>query len=75
MIGYVNYLIAAIGIAALWCSGGRTTSRRAGFVLQIVNQVIWVVYGALTGQWGFVGGAVVFGTVAAVNLWRLRGVA
>jgi hypothetical protein len=72
MIAYINYLIAAIGIAALWCSGGQTRSRRAGFVLQIVNQAIWIVYGTATAQYGFVAGAVVFGTVAVLNLWRLR---
>ena len=72
MIASINYLIAAIGIAALWCSGGQLRSRRLGFVLQIVNQAIWIVYGSLTAQWGFVVGAVVFGTVAILNLWRLR---
>ena len=72
MIAYINYLIAAIGVVALWCSGGQIRSRRAGFVLQLVNQLIWIGYGLATAQYGFVGGAVVFGVVALLNLRRLR---
>jgi hypothetical protein len=68
----MSYLIAGIGIAALWLLGGGRKARAWGFALNLANQIIWVVYALATGQHGFIVGAVVFGAVAARNLWRLR---
>jgi hypothetical protein len=67
-----SYLIAGIGIVAFWLLGGGRKARAVGFVLNLLNQVIWVVYALATDQPGFIIGAVVFGAVTVRNLYRLR---
>lgn len=66
----MSYLIAGIGILAMWCSGYDDGRRMAGFVLSLTNQVIWVAYALATAQYGFIIGAVVFGAVCVRNIKR-----
>jgi hypothetical protein len=72
MTPYASWLLLALGLAALWLTGGGPRARAAGFVLVICNQCVWLVYGIATGQHGFVVGAVFYSAAAGRNLWRLR---
>lgn len=69
---YANWVLLGLGLAALWLIGGGPRARACGFILVILNQVIWAVYGVATRQWGFVLGAVFYSAAAGRNLWRLR---
>lgn len=72
MTGYASWILLAMGLAALWLTGGRPKQRAAGFILVICNQCVWFVYGMATSQWGFVVGAVFYSAAAVRNLRRLR---
>lgn len=68
----MSYLIAILGIASMWLCGEEGGRRAAGFVLGIGVQLIWIGYAIATAQYGFVIGAVVYGSVCVRNLVKLR---
>lgn len=68
----MSWIIAAIGIVAWRLTVYEGRRKQAAYVLGIVNQVIWIVYALVTAQYGFALGALVFGTVCAINLWQTK---
>jgi hypothetical protein len=48
-----------------------TLERRIhGFAVGIVAQIAWVTYAVVTGQWGFIGSATLFGAINALGVHR-----
>lgn len=64
-----SYLIAAIGITAMWLAGMEKT-RRLGWELALLQQGVWMWYALTTEQYGFILGAAAATLVFARNLWR-----
>lgn len=58
-------VIMLIGVAAAWLMRRHL---RWAWRLLLLNQGIWLVYGSLTAQWGFVIGAVLYGSGILNNL-------
>lgn len=58
-LGLISVLLAGMKLAVAWVVG-------------IANEVLWIVYGATTGQWAFCLSAVAYGVVYARNLRRWR---
>ena len=51
----------ALAAASLLGSELIARRHRAGWLVQLAGQIAWMAYGTLTGQWGFVAAACVFG--------------
>lgn len=68
----MSFVIATIGITAMFLAGYDGRRRAAGWALGLLNQVIWIGYALATQQYGFIIGAVVYGAVMVRNLWRMR---
>jgi hypothetical protein len=49
---------------------GRARTRRAAWVLGVLNQLPWLTYAVLTRAWGFVPGSLLYGSVYVRNLLR-----
>lgn len=62
-----SVLLAAIGIVGLVLAGYK---RPSGWLVGIAAQVLWIVYAAVSGQWGFYLSAVAYGVVYGLNYWR-----
>jgi len=56
--------------ASIMFLAGRARTRRAAWILGIVNQVPWITYAIVAGAWGFIPGSLLYGTVYARNLTR-----
>lgn len=61
--------LAAIGITGLWLAGSQ---RRLGWALGLSAQLLWIVYGITTAQYGFIASALAYGFVYARNWHRAR---
>lgn len=59
--------LAAIGILGIWLAGQK---RALGWAVGVAAQLLWVAYAVVTGQWGFILSAVVYGAVYGLNWWR-----
>jgi hypothetical protein len=61
-----SYVLAAIGITGLWLAGRRM---RAGWMVGLIAQGLWIAYGIVTRQWGFLITALAYGYVYLRN-WK-----
>ena len=59
-----SYTLAGLGVISLYLTGKKL---KIGWVVGIVNSVLWIAYGLITEQYGFIASAVVFITVQARN--------
>jgi nicotinamide riboside transporter PnuC len=59
-----SYTLAGLGVISLYLTGKKL---KIGWVVGIVNSGLWIAYGLITEQYGFIASAVVFITVQARN--------
>lgn len=59
--------LTVIGVTGLFLV---THKLRAGFVVGLAVQVLWIVYAVVTGQWGFIGSALAYGAVNVLGWCR-----
>lgn len=65
-----SWVAAAVSIVGLWVAG---LNPRAGWVYGIGAQVVWVLYGLATDQYGMIALSVAFVAIYSRNLYRWRG--
>ena len=63
------YILSVIGVTALVMVGRHMWQ---GWVLAFCNECLWVGFALATRQYGFILGAVVYGTVNTYNAVRWR---
>jgi hypothetical protein len=63
------YILSIVGVSALWLIGRR---RWYGWLLAWCNECIWVAFAVATQQYGFILGAIVYGTINMANaiVWK-----
>lgn len=64
-----SWLLAGIGVTGLWLAG---CHHAGGWVVGLFAQVLWVIYGWVTKQYGFIASAGVYGTVYWYNYVKWR---
>ena len=64
-----SWFLAIMSAAGLLVAGDR---RRSGWLMCTAVQPFWVVYAITSRQWGFIGGAALFGFVNIRNWLRWR---
>ena len=64
-----SYVLTAVGVLGLLLAGSR---KRVGWALGLAAQPLWAVYAVMTGQWGFILSAVVYGGVYLRNWLKWR---
>jgi nicotinamide riboside transporter PnuC len=63
------YILSIIGVTALILIGKR---KQLGWALAFTNECLWLLFAIATKQYGFIIGALVYGSVNAYNysIWR-----
>lgn len=69
MSPYWSYALTALGVTGLFLAGSR---KRVGWALGLAAQPLWLVYAVVTGQWGFILSAFVYGGVYLRNWLKWR---
>lgn len=64
-----SYLLAAVGILGIWLAGRKNLW---GWAVGAGAQVLWIAYGLVTRQYGFILSAVAYGCVYARNFVRWK---
>jgi hypothetical protein len=64
-----SWLLTGIGLTGIWLQGDK---QKRGWLLGIGVQVLWVVYGVTTEQYGFIVSAVVYAAFYGRNYWKWR---
>jgi uncharacterized membrane protein YcfT len=64
-----SWLLLAIGIVGIWATGSK---KSYGWLICISVQVLWIAYGLVTEQHGFIVSALVYGFVYLRNYLRWR---
>lgn len=64
-----SYVLTAVGVLGLLLAGSR---KRVGWALGLAAQPLWAIYAVVTGQWGFIVSAVVYGGVYLRNWLKWR---
>jgi hypothetical protein len=64
-----SWALTVIGITGLWLAGSK---RRAGWLIGVAAQGLWIAYALATRQYGFIVSALCYGFVYARNFvaWR-----
>ena len=62
---YWSWLLASGGLLMLWLAG---SGRRSAWILGLCVQVLWLSYGIVTRQWGFVVSSLAYSAVIGRNL-------
>ena len=64
-----SWSLAAIGVTGLYLV---TRRNWRGYLIGVFVQFLWIAYAVVTGQWGFILSALVYGFVNALGLvgWR-----
>lgn len=57
------------GVTVMWLAG-RARTRKAAWILGIMNQIVWVTYAIAAHAYGFIGGSVLYASVYSRNLVR-----
>lgn len=58
-------LLTVVGVLGLALAGSKKIS---GWAVGLGAQVLWVTYAIVTEQWGFIGSAVLYGSVYFINM-------
>lgn len=61
-----SFVLAAGGVLGIYLAGKKM---KVGWLVGLLMQVLWIVYGVWTHQWGFIISAVAYGFVYAKNWW------
>jgi hypothetical protein len=66
---YWSWVLAAIGVCGIYFVGKKTIW---GWIVLLVNEVIWVVYAVTTKQYGFIFSAIAYAIVYVKSFihWR-----
>lgn len=66
-----SFLLMIVGVAGLYLAG---RDKAIGWLVGMFAQVLWVIYALVTGQYGFLISAVVYGVVYTKNFmaWQPR---
>jgi nicotinamide riboside transporter PnuC len=59
-----SYTLAGLGVLSLYLTGKK---KKSGWLVGIFNSFLWITYGIITKQYGFIISAVVFIAVQAKN--------
>lgn len=62
-----SWVLGALGVTGLLIAGNRVWW---GWLINLANEVLWVVYAIVTEQYGFILMAIAYGLVYARNKWR-----
>jgi hypothetical protein len=62
-----SWVLMAVGLTGLWLGSG---GHRVGWAIGLFAQLLWLTYGVVTGQLGFLVSAVAYGIVNARALVR-----
>jgi len=68
MSNYLNefsYLLSIISLVTLWLIGNKN---KAGFVLGLLNQVLWIWYALMLKQYGLLVGVIAYAAIYIRNL-------
>ena len=68
MNNYLNefsYLLSIISLVTLWLIGNKN---KAGFILGLLNQVLWVWYALMLKQYGLLVGVIAYAVIYIRNL-------
>ena len=65
-----SWVLSAVGVTGLLVVGRR---KWWGWVVAFTNECLWVGYALATRQYGFIFGALAYGSVHLHNAWRWRG--
>ena len=69
MSPYWSYVLTALGGAGVLLAGSR---KRVGWAIGLAVQPLWLVYAVVTGQWGFIGSALLYGGIYLRNWLKWR---
>lgn len=69
MTWWWSWLLTGVGVTALWLAGSK---KRLGWAIGLSGQALWLTYALVTEQYGFVFGALAYGSVYARNFLRWR---
>ena len=72
MNNYLNefsYLLSIISLVTLWLIGNKN---KAGFVLGLLNQVLWIWYALMLKQYGLLVGVIAYAAICIRNLIKLN---
>lgn len=64
-----SWLLTSVGVIGLFLAGQK---RSVGWAVGLAAQVLWVIYGVTTKQYGFIASALIYGATYARNyfVWR-----
>lgn len=62
-----SWMLAAVGILGIWLAGRK---QRAGWLVGVAAQLLWIAYAITTRQWGFLVTAFAYGAVYIRNWLR-----
>lgn len=69
-MGWWSWALTAMGVAGLWLAGQRNVW---GWAVGLAAQPVWITYGIVTEQYGFIVSGLAYGAVYARNfVWRWK---
>lgn len=73
MRAILPWVTTVTGVSVMYLAG-RARTRRAAWVLGVLNQIPWITYAVITQSWGFIPGSLLYGSVYIRNYRRtMRG--
>ena len=72
MNNYLNefsYILSIISLVTLWLIGNKN---KAGFILGLLNQVLWIWYALMLKQYGLLVGVIAYAAIYIRNLIKLN---
>lgn len=63
------WLLSAVGVLGLYLAG---SGRRAGWLVGLAAQGLWITYAVSTRQWGFIPASLCYAAVYGRNYARAR---
>lgn len=69
MIEYWSWILTAMGVFGLYLAG---SGKRQGWLVGLTTQIVWLIFGLTTQQYGFVVSAFVYAAVYLRNFTRQR---
>lgn len=66
-MNWLPWLTTIGGASVMWLAG-KPKTRRAAWIVGILNQAPWIAYAILAGAWGFIPGSILYSAVYIRNL-------
>lgn len=64
-----SWVLTAVGVSGLYLAGRRSW---IGWAVGLAAQALWLTYGLMSGQYGFIASAFAYGSVYTMNLRKWR---